>query len=46
MKYFLQNDYQISTSTFKAFILFLEHCKGYEEDAKRFVILTSDTKHV
>ena len=24
--------------------MFLERCKGYEEDAKRFIFLTSDTE--
>lgn len=24
--------------------MFLEKCKGYEEDAKRFIFLTSDTE--
>lgn len=32
--------------TFKDFVLFLERCKGFEEDAKRFVILTGDTQNV
>ena len=44
MKFFMQNDYQIQKRTFQDFILFLEHCKGYEEDAKRFIFLTSDTE--
>lgn len=26
------------------FVMFLERCKGYEEDAKRFVFLTNDTE--
>lgn len=46
MKHFLQNDYPVSVECFKEFVLFLERCKGFEEDAKRFVILTSETKHV
>jgi hypothetical protein len=25
---------------------FLERCKGYEEDAKKFVVLTADTTNV
>ena len=25
-------------------IMFLESCKGYEEDAKRFIFLTSETE--
>lgn len=31
---------------FKQFMLFLERCKGFEEDAKRFVVLTADTNYV
>jgi hypothetical protein len=27
-------------------VLFLEKCKGYEEDAKRFMIMTSDTENL
>jgi hypothetical protein len=46
MKYFIQNDYNVSPEIFKQFILFLERCKGYEEDAKRFVVLTSETNTV
>lgn len=44
MKFFMQNDYPIPKSAFQNFVLFLEHCKGYEEDAKRFIFLTSDTE--
>jgi hypothetical protein len=46
MKYLLQNDYAVNPSTFKSFVLFLERCKGFEEDAKRFIVLTSETKQV
>lgn len=46
MKFLLQNDYAVTPATFKSFVLFLERCKGFEEDAKRFVVLTSETKHV
>jgi hypothetical protein len=44
MKFFMQNDYPIPKSSFQNFVLFLERCKGYEEDAKRFIFLTSDTE--
>lgn len=40
----MQNDYPIPKSAFQNFVLFLEHCKGYEEDAKRFIFLTSETE--
>jgi hypothetical protein len=46
MKYFLQNDYPISVQAFKDFVLFLERCKGFEEDAKRFIIMTHETRNV
>ena len=46
MKFWLQNDFNVSVATFKKFVLFLEKCKGFEEDAKRFVILTGDTSQV
>jgi hypothetical protein len=46
MKYLLQNDYAVNPATFKSFVLFLERCKGFEEDAKRFIVLTSETKQV
>jgi hypothetical protein len=46
MKYLLANDYQVSPKVFRDFVLFLERSKGFEEDAKRFVSLTSDTTHI
>jgi phosphoenolpyruvate carboxylase len=27
-------------------VIFLERCKGFEEDAKRFIIMTQDTKNM
>lgn len=44
MKFFISNDYNINTKVFQDFVLFLERCKGYEEDAKRFILLTNDTQ--
>lgn len=46
IKYFLQNDYKVRPATFQQFMLFLERCKGYEEDANRFLFLSSDTKDI
>lgn len=46
MKYLLQNEYNVTPKIFKQFVLFLERCKGFEEDAKRFVVLTAETKTV
>ena len=34
VKYMLQNDYKVNKESFKEFYLFLERCKGFEEDAK------------
>lgn len=44
MKFLLQNNYKVSKQTFQRFVMFLERCKGYEEDAKRFVFLTNETE--
>jgi hypothetical protein len=44
MKHFMQHDYPIPLKSFQDFVLFLERCKGYEEDAKRFIFLTSETE--
>lgn len=46
MKYFMQNGYNIPKKSFQEFIMFLEKCKGYEEDAKRFIFLTSETENL
>ena len=46
MKYFLQNEYKVEESTFQRFVMFLERCKGYEEDAKRFLFLSHDTEDI
>lgn len=44
MKFWLQNDYHVPLRAFQQCVLFLERCKGYEEDAKRFIFLTADTE--
>ena len=46
MKYFLQNEYKVKESTFQRFVMFLERCKGFEEDAKRFLFLSHDTEDI
>ena len=46
MKYLMQNGYKVEPSTFKKLILFLERCKGFEEDAKRFVSLSTETENI
>jgi hypothetical protein len=44
IKEMLSHKFPVQASTFKDFVLFLESCKGYEEDAKRFVSLAHDTE--
>jgi len=44
MKHFIQHDYPIPKKSFQHFVLYLEKCKGYEEDAKKFVFMTSETE--
>lgn len=46
VKQILTEDYKISMKSFQDFVLFLDKCKGYDEDAKRFVMLTSDTQNL
>jgi hypothetical protein len=46
MKYMLQNGFKVKESTFQQFVMFLERCKGYEEDAKRFIFLSSETDDI
>jgi hypothetical protein len=46
IKEMLQHKFPVQPSTFKDFVLFLETCKGYEEDAKRFVSLAHETEHI
>ena len=46
IKYFLQNGYELNKDSFMEFVLFMEKCKGYEEDAKRFIFLTTETENL
>ena len=46
IKYMLQNGFKIKESTFQKFVMFLERCKGYEEDAKRFLFMSSETEDI
>lgn len=36
----------MNEDTFKQFVLFLERCKGFEEDAIRFLLLSSETDNI
>ena len=40
MKYLLQNGFKVKESTFQRFVMFLERCKGFEEDANRFLFIS------
>lgn len=42
----IQHDYAIHRSTFVKFLLFMERCKGFEEDAKKFYFLTAESSHL
>jgi len=46
VKYMIENGYNIPMNSFRKFILFIERCKGYEEDAKRFIFLSSETENL
>jgi hypothetical protein len=38
--FIIRSDINIDRGSFIKFIVFLEQCKGYEEDAKKFLTLT------
>jgi len=40
------NDYHLHKSTFTKFVMYMEKCKGFEEDAKKFYLLTSQSSHL
>jgi hypothetical protein len=44
--FIIQGDYKIHKSTFMKFVLFMERIKGFEEDAKKFLILTHYSSHL
>lgn len=46
MKHYIQNGYSIEPNTFVNFYMFLERCKGFEDDARRFVFLSSQTENL
>ena len=35
----IHDDVQIKTASYMKFLYFMERCKGYEEDAKKFLML-------
>lgn len=42
----VQEDYNIHKTSFMKFLMFLERSKGYEEDAKKFLILLQYSSHL
>lgn len=42
----VQEDYKIHKATFMKFIMFLERSKGFEEDAKKFMILSQQSSSI
>ena len=46
IKYFLQNNFNVRKNTLLNFVMFLERSKGFEEDAKRFLLLTNEREDI
>jgi len=42
----IQGDYNIHKASFMKFVMFMEKCKGFEEDAKKFYTLTGQSSHL
>lgn len=42
----IQHDFNIHKASFMKFVMFMEKCKGFEEDAKKFYFLTSESSHL
>lgn len=42
----IQSDYNIHQNSFVKFVMFMEKCKGYEEDAKKFLLLSTQSSHL
>jgi len=42
----VRGDYKIHKSSFIQFVKFMERCKGFEEDAKKFYILIGESSHL
>jgi len=42
----VHDDCNIKNKTFMSFIMFLEKSKGFEEDAKKFLLLTGNSSHL
>lgn len=44
--FIVQKDYNIHKATFIKFVMFMEKCKGFEIDAKKFYFLTQESSHL
>lgn len=42
----VHDDYKIDKETFMKFVMYLEKSKGFEEDAKKFLLLTGNSSHL
>lgn len=42
----IQGDYNIHQNSFVKFVMFMEKCKGFEEDAKKFLLLSTQSSHL
>mmetsp|Transcript_47739 Transcript_47739/g.34998 ORF Transcript_47739/g.34998 Transcript_47739/m.34998 type:complete len:164 (+) Transcript_47739:2174-2665(+) len=46
VKQMIETGVEIPVPAFRQFLYFIERCKGYEEDAKRFLSLIKDTNNI
>lgn len=44
--FIVQEDYKIHQASFMKFVMFMEKCKGFEEDAKKFLLLSNQSSHL
>ena len=44
--FIVDGDYNIHKNTFIDFVLFMERCKGFEDDARKFLMLTQASSHL
>lgn len=45
-KQLIQNKFSIDRNTFKDFLQYLDKCKGFEDDSKRFVVLAAESRTI
>lgn len=44
--FIVMRDYNIRLDSFIRFFLFIEKCKGFEEDARKFLLITHESSHL